>query len=101
MSSFLFQRFFFLEKGKLFYAKSPGDVSSYLNVVCLVEKQQIIFGFVLDRGFKSGADPGFQVRGGRVHLKKLQRAEGGAIIFGVFRVKNHDFTPKKSYFSQF
>jgi hypothetical protein len=32
------------------------------------------------------------------HLKKLRRAEGGAKIFGVFRVKNHDFTPKKSYF---
>jgi hypothetical protein len=35
------------------------------------------------------------------HLKKLRRAEGGAKIFGVFRVKNHDFTPKKSYFFQF
>ena len=35
------------------------------------------------------------------HLKKLRRAEGGAKIFGVFRVKNHDFTPKKSYFSNF
>ena len=22
-------------------------------------------------------------------------------MFGVFRVKNHDFTPKKSYFSNF
>jgi hypothetical protein len=31
----------------------------------------------------------------------LRRAEGGAKIFGVFRVKNHDFTPKKSYFSNF
>ena len=41
---------------------------------------------------KPGADPGFQVRG--AHLKKLGRAEGGANIFGVFRVKNHDFTPK-------
>ena len=47
----------------------------------------------------SGADPGFQVRGGGAHLKKLRRAEGGANIFGVFCVKNHDFTPKKSYFS--
>jgi hypothetical protein len=76
----------------------------------------------------SGADPGFQVRGGGVgaHLKKLRRgeggakivgvfrvknydltqtnhifpiAEGGANIFGVFRVKNHDFTPKKHIFS--
>jgi hypothetical protein len=27
--------------------------------------------------------------------------EEGAKIFGVFRVKNHDFTPKKSYFFQF
>jgi hypothetical protein len=45
------------------------------------------------------ADPGFQVRG--AHLKKLRRAEGGAKIFGVFRVKNHDFTPKNHIFFQF
>jgi hypothetical protein len=44
------------------------------------------------------ADPGFQVRGGG-HLKKLRRAEGGAEIFGVFRVKNHDFTPKNHILS--
>ena len=37
---------------------------------------------------------------GGAHLKKLHRAEGGAKIFGVFRVKNHDFTPKKLYFFQ-
>ena len=48
----------------------------------------------------SGADPGFQVRGGGP-LKKLRRAEGGTKIVGVFRVKNLDFTPKKSYFFQF
>jgi hypothetical protein len=42
------------------------------------------------------AVPGFQVRG--AHLKKLRRAEGGANIFGVFRVKNHDFTAKKYFF---
>ena len=48
-------------------------------------------------GVIAGADPGFQVRGGGAHLKKLRRAEGGAKIFGVFRVKNHDFTPKKSF----
>jgi hypothetical protein len=29
----------------------------------------------------------------------LRRAEGGAKIFGVFRVKNHDFTPKNPIFS--
>ena len=45
----------------------------------------------------AGADPGFQVRGG-AHLKNLRRAEGGAKFFGVFRVKNHDFTPKKNIF---
>ena len=35
---------------------------------------------------------------GGAHLKKLRPAEGGAKIFGVFRVKNHDFTPKKIMF---
>jgi hypothetical protein len=45
----------------------------------------------------SGADPGFQVRGGA--LKNLRRAEGGANIFWVFRVKNHDFTQKNHIFS--
>ena len=33
------------------------------------------------------------------HLKKLRRAEGGAKIVGVFRVKNLDFTPKNHIFS--
>jgi hypothetical protein len=47
----------------------------------------------------AGADPGFQVRG--AHLKKLRRTEGGAKIFGVFRVKNHDFTPKNHIFPNF
>jgi hypothetical protein len=32
------------------------------------------------------------------HLKKLRRAEGGAKMFRVFRVKNHDFTPKNYIF---
>ena len=40
----------------------------------------------------TGADPGFQVRG--AHLKTLRRVEEGAKYFGVFRVKNHYFTPK-------
>ena len=38
----------------------------------------------------AGAEPGFQVRGAQ--LKKLRREEGRAKFFGVFRVKNHDFT---------
>ena len=46
-----------------------------------------------------GADPGFQVRG--AHLKKLRRAEGGAKIVRVFRVKKHDFMPKNHIFSKF
>ena len=40
-------------------------------------------------GSNTGADPGFQVRGGA--LKKSRRAEGGMKIFGVFRVKNFQF----------
>jgi hypothetical protein len=47
----------------------------------------------------TGVDLGFQVRGGT--LKKIVRAEGGANIFGVFRVKNHDFRPKNHIFSNF
>ena len=47
----------------------------------------------------AGADPGFRVRG--AHLKKLRRAEGCAKIFVVFRVKNHDFTPKNHILSNF
>ena len=43
---------------------------------------------------------GSPVTGG-AHLEKLRRAEGGAKIFGVFRVKNHDFTPKNHIFFQF
>ena len=38
---------------------------------------------------------------GGAHIKKLRRAERGANIFGVFRVKNHDFTPKNHIFSNF
>ena len=49
---------------------------------------------------QTGADPGFQVRGGGAHLKKLRRAEGGEKILGVFRVKNHDYTPKNHIFFQ-
>ena len=36
---------------------------------------------------------------GGAHLKKLRRAEGGAKIFEVFRVKNYDFMPKNHIFS--
>ena len=46
---------------------------------------------------KPGADPGFQVRGGT--LKKIAPSGGRCEIFGVFRVKNHDFKPKNHIFS--
>ena len=36
--------------------------------------------------------------GGGAHLKQLRRAEEGANILGVFRVKNHYFTPKNHSF---
>jgi hypothetical protein len=36
---------------------------------------------------------------GEAHLKKLCRAEGGAKIVGVFRVKNHNFSTKNHIFS--
>ena len=38
---------------------------------------------------------------GGVHSKKLRRAKGDAKIVGVFRVKNHDFTPQNHIFSNF
>jgi hypothetical protein len=47
----------------------------------------------------AGVDPGFEVRG--ANLKKMHRSEGGANMFGVFRVKNHDFTPPKNHIFQF
>ena len=74
-----------------------------LRLVCPVLKVSLDFPFLiatfdfLKHLFihvisKSGADPGFQVGG--AHFKKWRRAEGGAKNVGVFRVKNHDFTPK-------
>ena len=41
----------------------------------------------------------FKLGGGGTRLKNLRRAKGSAKIFGVFRVKNHDFTPKNHIFS--
>ena len=49
---------------------------------------------------KQGRIQDFKLGGGGA-LKKMRRAEGGAKFFGVFRVKNHDFTPKNHIFSNF
>ena len=48
--------------------------------------------------FRGGS--GISSQGG-AHLKKLCRVEEGAKIFGVFRVKNHDFTPFFFFFPNF
>ena len=58
-----------------------------INIVLLAAKSRL-----------PGADPGFQEG---VHLKKSRRAVGGAKMFGVFRVENHDFTQKNHIFSNF
>ena len=50
----------------------------------------VLMYYIIFKRWFTGTDPGFQVRG--AHLKKLRRAEGGARIFGVFRVKNHIFS---------
>ena len=61
----------------------------YIIVNCLSEHTRTTQGRIQD--FKLGG----------AHLKKLPRPEGGAKIFGVFRVKNHDFTTKNHIFSNF
>ena len=43
----------------------------------------------------------FKLGGWGAHLEKLCQAEGGAKMFGVFRVKNHNFTPKYHIFFNF
>ena len=47
-------------------------------------------------GTKQGRIQDFKIGGGA--LKKF--APGGTKIVGVFRVKNHDFTPKNQFFFQ-
>ena len=50
----------------------------------------------------AGADPGFQDRGGGGGvLKKIGPSGGRRENIWVFRVKNHDFTPKNHIFSNF
>ena len=56
----------------------------------------MVVGFITTNAIQ-GRIQGFKLEG--AHLKKLHRAEGGAKIVWVFRVKNHDFTPKNYIFS--
>jgi hypothetical protein len=55
--------------------------------------------FAEPQQYNTGADPGFQVRGGA--LKKIAPSGGRRKFVWVFRVKNHEFTPKNHIFSNF
>jgi hypothetical protein len=71
------------------------------NSICDTEYESVLWEWALSD--KSGCFQGriqdFKLGG--VHLKKLRHVEGDAKIFGVFRVKNHDFMPKNHIFSNF
>jgi hypothetical protein len=58
---------------------------------------EVYVSYVQDKNRYQGRIQDFKLGG--VHLKKMCRAEGGTKIFGVFRVKNHDFMPKNHIFS--
>ena len=63
-----------------------------VNSICLIIQKDCTTYQLKMQLNRSGADPGFQVGG----------AEGGAKMFGVFRVKNDYITPKKNHiFSNF
>jgi hypothetical protein len=58
---------------------------------------EVYVSYVQDKNRYQGRIQDFKLGG--AHLKKMCRAEGGTKIFGVFRVKNHDFMPKNHIFS--
>ena len=80
---------------KLDFINAKSYIIGLPNTRIVAENQQIPMSYL----------PGSEPRGGSgilrkgAHLKKMRRAEGGAKNFGVFRVKNHDFTPKNHIFS--
>ena len=80
-------------------------IKSYSNrrrYIPCVSKNQLKDETLLKKKSLTGADPGFQVRRGvLIKKRKSRRAEGGAKIVGVFRVKNHDFMRKNHIFSNF
>ena len=85
----------------LFYLSLRREISLPTIFYCILELCHMFsLSFELSL-LNSGADPEFQVRGGgggRAHLIKLRRAEGGAKSFGVFRVKNHHLRQKIIFF---
>ena len=59
-----------------------------------------IYNYVVCNQYLSGADPGFQVRGGG-SLKKIAPSGGRREKFWGISCENHDFTPKNLIFSNF
>ena len=71
----------------------------HIILIALNYKYDVRMTYKIKETLYSGADPGFKVRGGA--LKKIVPSGGRLEIVGVFRVKNHDFTPKNHIFSNF
>ena len=66
------------------------------SVLCLIDRCLSFCPIPFGYGIVQGRIQDFKLGG--AHLKKLRREKGGAKIFGIFRVKNHDFTPKNHIF---
>ena len=81
---------------KVYIPKAKVFSRQFVISVCTVLPQLLRF---LDTYTRQGQIQDFKLGG--AHLKKLHRAEEGANILGVFRVKNHYFTPKKHNFFHF
>ena len=82
-----------------FWSIQSFALSSFYLSSQIALTEYILLYMVIDQNIIPGADLGFKVMRG--DFKKSRRAERGAKILGVFRVKNHDFTQKKSYVFQF
>jgi hypothetical protein len=82
------------------------ETTMHCKLTCILYKKQAHFSQLFCLQVRSvttwqqeqGRIQDFKLGGGSA-LEKLRPAEGGAKMFGVFRVKNHDFTPKNHIFS--
>ena len=85
-----------------YFSYDCGNAIDYIMTLCWFVPGPMREGFNRFIGLWSG-EPRMQGRIqdfklGGAHLKKLRRAEEGVNILGVFRVKNHYFTPKNHSF---
>ena len=76
-----------------------GDISIACSTLNYLKLSRNFYETSRVKGPQQGRIQDFKL--GRAHLEKLRRVEGGAKIFGVFRVKNHDFTPKNHIFPNY